>query len=361
MENGNGFSAPRRVLLVGLGRAGQRFKRALDYIQSSTPSLLVLAGIVDADPRRAFAHAPDVPAFTEVDEAVNAALPDAAIVCVSEESHFDVLRALAVSPVKVILCEKPLTATLRQAEQLEEVLRGKRLSLNMVERFSPVVPACMRWLAERPDLTVRRVEFFWGKHRIKDARPTIGVCSEVIHPLDLVRLIFPQTLTLQAAFGVESDLHVTAAPVLDSVFVMYQGRTCPVVGQSSFAWPGRDRRVVAYVAGKTDLFRITLEFDHPSWDCDRLEIHAIDETTGIYQAVFKLETSTANFPAELRHVYKVGQFLRHSLGASNGEPLEVPLVDYEEALSLQRVIEQLETETKRSPARFRASETGHVS
>jgi hypothetical protein len=36
-------------------------------------------------------------------------------------------------------------------------------------------------------LQLLRAHFYWGKNRINDHRPTIGVSSEAIHSLDLIQ------------------------------------------------------------------------------------------------------------------------------------------------------------------------------
>jgi len=218
----------------------------------------------------------------------------------------------------------------------------------MVERFSPIVAECMRWLDEHADLTTRRIEFFWGKHRVRDPRPTIGVCSEVIHPIDLIRLIFKQsTLKLESAFGLECDLYVDAKPCLDSVFAIFQGDDCSIVGQASFSWPKRDRRIVAYHSGKGRLFRLTLEFDTPRWDCDTFKVVSVNETTGVYELVHEFVTNNADFPSELDQIYKVKQFLYSSLLVSAKGISDVPLVTYGEAVELQSILGYLEKKIHR--------------
>jgi predicted dehydrogenase len=358
LEIGRSLNGPQRVLLVGLGYAGMRFKRILDYLRKDEPQLASLCGVVDSDPVKLRAVASDVPVFASFDEAIHVTRPEVVAVCVNEAQHFAVLSRLAdSSSVRAVLCEKPLTSDLAQAHRLKDALSGKLLSMNMVERFSPIVRMAMDWLADLPSPSLRRIEYFWGKHRVRDRRPTMGVCSEAIHPLDLIRLIFDiNHLTLITSFGVESDLHVSGRPTLDSLFTLHDDRRCPIVGQSSFAWPHRDRRVVGYVNSGSDLYRMTLDFDRPKWDCDRIEIVRIDQGNGIYENVYSFQTSNADYPAELREIFKVKQFIRSSLVVAAGGQSEVKLVDYAEALTLQAIIEELEQKAVRRSASY-GSET----
>ena len=338
-------------MIAGLGYSGHRFMKVMNYLQVVEPNLAVLVSVVDSDAKKLKILPKSVAAFTSFADALNTVEPDAVAVCVNEASHFEVLSMLANSSVRSVLCEKPLTSTMYQAREIAQVLADKQLSMNMVERFSPIVPAAIKWLHEHPDLTPRRIEFFWGKHRVKDARPTIGVCSEIIHPLDLVKMIFLQdSMYLIAAFGIESDLHDIGAPGLDSVFTLYESEGCPIIGQSSFAWPRRDRRLVSYMSGGGVLYRMTLEFDNPKWDCDYLEVVRINEKTGIYEKIYEYRTINGDFPIELLHIYKVKQFVYNSLLAARGQQPEVPLVSYVEALELQQILDELEQKTIRKRA-----------
>ena len=336
------------VLLVGYGYAGKRFKKALDFLQQKEPGLARLVGIVDSQRSKIGDDFTQAGQFTDLQLALDQLRPDVAIVCVNEQDHYSVLRRIADSGVASIVCEKPLTSSLEEAVALSPALSGRFFSMNMVERFSPIVGDCVRWLDEHPDLTTGRIEFFWGKHRVRDPRPTMGVCSEVIHPIDLIRLVFKQPkLKLERAFSLECDLGVSAESCLDSVFAMFQGADCSVVGQASFAWPTRDRRIVAYHGGKGKLFRLTMEFDLPRWDCDAFRVVSVDVATGVWELVHEFVTSNADFPPELDQVYKVKQFLHSSLRASAKETSAVPLVSYDEAVELQRILASLDEEIHR--------------
>jgi predicted dehydrogenase len=330
------------VLVIGVGYAGKRFIDVIRYMQQDTPSSVRLTGVVDRDAAALAAAEVMAPHFADLGEALRSAKPSAVVVCVNEQHHCDVLSQVCAAGVPVILCEKPLTATTKEAELLESTLCQRFVSVNLVERFSPVVEACRQWLSAHPDQRVRRIEFFWGKHRVRDPRPTIGACSELIHPIDLVRHIFDtRALRVRSAFGLISDIQPVGEEVLDSVSVMMTSGDVAIVGQSSFAWSSRDRRIVAYAGNAKALHRLMLQFDSPHWDCDRLTISRIDKATGIYEDVFEYVVSNADFPPTLKGIYKVSRYVRASFAAASGKPDGALLVGVTEAIELQRILDDV--------------------
>src|SRR5262249_28742925 len=127
-----------------------------------------------------------LPAYRTVAEGIAAVRPTVVCVTVNESAHAEVLTELAGCPRCLILAEKPLTADLPSAESLRTALAHHAFSMNLVERFSPVVDGYRAWVSDNGPVTVVRAEVSWGKHRLFDPRPTMGVHSELIHGLDLV-------------------------------------------------------------------------------------------------------------------------------------------------------------------------------
>lgn len=336
-----------RVLVIGAGYAGKRFIKAISHFQHINQGFLELVGVVDIDKKKLSDVAGWLKTDTSLENALDAWTPDVAVICVNEYKHYEVLDLLCRSSLKAILCEKPLTRTLEEAADIQAKLQGRFISLNLVERFSPIVEVCRKWLSDHPDVTIRRAEFFWGKHRVRDPRPSIGVCSEAIHPIDLIRLLFGcEGTEVHAAIGVVSDMQAGIDPVMDSVSLLLGDEGTPVIGQSSFAWPERDRRVVAFAGDGKNIYRIRLQFDNPYWDCDQLVIVKIDPDTGEKEKIFEYENSNKDFPADLSQIYKVFLFVRESLKAFSGEETIVPLVGIDEAIELQTLLENISNKSK---------------
>ena len=334
-------TAPLSVLLIGRGYAGERFLRAARYLQQTEPGLLALAGVVDRHPERLHGLG-GLPAHADLGEALAALQPQVAVVTVNETAHHDILLQLVAAGVPAVICEKPLTQTLAEAEALAPHFRGRFFSLNLVERFSPVVEAFHAWRREHPSARPVRIEFSWGKHRIFDPRPSMGVLSELIHPVDLVGHLFGDLmgsgLRTVGGFELRSDFNAPGSDVADSVHVLLDCRGVPVVGHASFAWDRRERRVLAYLREGDDLLRATLTFDAPRWDCDSLVIDRIAPDGRATATAGRLAVANADFPSELDQIHKVHQFLRESLVAVRAGRVSPRLVDFDAALALQRLI-----------------------
>lgn len=337
---------PHRVLVIGFGYAGQRFVRATRHLEREYPGWIALAGVCDMAASARERAAEITQTFESIDDAMTAVRPDVIIVTVNEEAHAEVLHRIAPYAPQVILCEKPLTVTVEEAEALPPAIAGAQLSVNFVERLSPVLDDWFSWAETRPSLTPLRVEFFWGKHRIADPRPTMGVLSEIAHPLDLIDYLFGfERFEIVHAYGLESDYSPHQDASLDTLSLVARTEAFAVVGVSSFVWPRRHRGISALLVDDEGLLsRLTVDFDDPRWDCDRLRVERVDPATGRCETLVERRVDDADVPEAVRGVSKVASFIRDSLVHAEGGRRAHTLVDYEQALKIQRVLGVLDGE-----------------
>ena len=332
------------ILIVGLGFAGQRFFKVLQYLKkTSLPNLAIY--VCDTDPIKDFGLVPTHQHFSSLQQALNKIRPETVIVTVNEAEHFKVLNLLLRNNIQRIICEKPLTETVQQSELLSE-LGQRMLSLNLIERFSPVCNCYFRWIEAHPNFKVVRVESHWGKCRILDPRPTIGVLSEIIHPLDLVEYLFGyQEVKIREIFAVESNYAISGDLLLDSIDVVLSTPYFPVIVRSSFVWARRERTVSAILVDSLNRKYVArFEFDNPQWDCDCLEIYRVgDSDTSVKEVLFKAEFNNSDFPNELHGVNKLKEFTLASFSGTSSNP---KIVGYSQALRLQKFITSLENEVK---------------
>lgn len=350
------MTATRRAMVIGFGYAGQRFARVLDHVGQDEGQPVELVGVVDVNP----VDRGGLPAFATVSEGLRELAPDVVCVTVNEHQHEAVFDELADYRPCLLLAEKPLTTDVLSATRVAKNLRGHEFSMNLVERFTPLIPRYRAWAAEHPDLRIVRAEAHWGKHRIFDPRPTMGVLSELIHPLDLVQHLFlPVSSDTVYAQAVSSDLDVSGQPRTDSIDASFDVAGVPVLLHASYAWPERVRTVAALARSGDRLFRILFNFDQPHWDCDRLEILEI-AANGRWHTVLKESTDVGDLPEQIAGVGKVATYVRRSLGVPvPGWPdPHDDLVDLDEALELQRLLEVIGDAATASTvrARYRGSE-----
>ncbi len=329
----------KSILIIGHGFAGRRYSRALRYLLAEAPGRYALAGVVDRDPARLASAPSGCALFTDTGEALARVKPDVVVLAVNEEAHFEVLGSLP-DAVEAVLSEKPLTATLEESLLLADSLSRRFVSVNFVERHSPVLAHFDRWRAASPALQPRRVEFFWGKDRIGDTRPTMGVLSEISHPLDLVDFIVGfQSWTVLEAHGSISDFAPASPGMLDSVSLLLETDRCMVIGHSSFVWSQRHRQVTVFLSGPGgEMYKASFEFDVPRWDCDTLTIDAVGTHGGPAERVLSVSCRNDDFPGELDQIFKVAEFTRKSLDAYAGAKAGRELADFAQALKIQRLL-----------------------
>lgn len=334
-----GAPGTERVLIVGRGYAGQRFSAAIDHLRRQGAPVEI-AGYCDLDPARL---PREKPGFTDLRVALDQLSPTVVCVTVNERAHETVFSALGSYRRSLILSEKPLAASLDESWRAERALRHHAFSMNLVERFSPIVSECRSWIDAQGPLEVVRVESFWGKHRIGDARPTMGVLSELIHPLDLVHHLFiPGQLTVVGTNGLASDFSPHGTEILETLDVHALNGDAPVLLHTSFSWPSRMRRITALLWSTTKgMFRADLTFDTPHWDCDTLEIFSIS-TSGRYTRVHELRLRIDDVQADIKGIAKVVRFMDESIRTWRRDQPTQRLVDLDEAIRLQKSLHDIE-------------------
>ena len=124
-----------KIGVVGLGGIAQ--KAYLPILTNSTSFELVGAYSPTVTKREAICRAHRIASFTGLPEL--AASVDAAFVHSSTETHFDIVSYLLENGVDVYV-DKPLAATIEQAEQLVETAErtGRKLMVGFNRRFAPM-------------------------------------------------------------------------------------------------------------------------------------------------------------------------------------------------------------------------------
>ena len=187
-----------RVGVVGVGALGQHHARVYADLPGAT-----LAGIYDMSPSRAaeVAARHGVPAFAQLRELSDAA--DAISVAVPTVQHHRVARTL-LEAGKDVLVEKPMTATLGEAEDLIGLAseKGAVLQVGHIERFNPAVDALRKAALQPRFIEVHRLSPFSPRSLDVDV-----VLDLMIHDLDIV-------LCLDGSGAVQVD--AVGVPVLTS-------------------------------------------------------------------------------------------------------------------------------------------------
>jgi predicted dehydrogenase len=173
-----------RVVVVGAGAFGRNHLRVYRELeQAGLP--IELAAVIDSNKLLAAqaGEAWRIPAYTSVEEltAANQAI-DAASVCVPTSAHFALASRLLENKLDLLI-EKPITASIEEADELIEKARiGNRiLQVGHLERFNPAVAAIAPYLNGPMFFEAHRLSIFTPRALDVDV-----VLDLMIHDLDIV-------------------------------------------------------------------------------------------------------------------------------------------------------------------------------
>ncbi|MFH1033171.1 MAG: Gfo/Idh/MocA family oxidoreductase [Pseudomonadota bacterium] len=168
---------PVKVAVIGVGYLGRFHAEKLRKMKSAE-----LVAVVDSDLGRARSLAADlgVKAFDDHRQVLD--LVQAATVVTPTVSHHQVAKDF-LEAGRDVLCEKPITATLEQADELVELAEQKGLILQVghLERFNPAVEDLVRRVKRPLFMEVNRIAPF--KARATDVDVALDL---MIHDLDII-------------------------------------------------------------------------------------------------------------------------------------------------------------------------------
>ena len=179
--------APIRIAVVGAGAFGRNHLRVL----ADLPDLAQLTAVVDPNPaaRAAAAEKYNIPAFASIDALLKADLDlHAAVVATPTVAHAAAAEHLLSANLDVLI-EKPLSATLAEADALiTQATRAHRiLAAGHLERFNPAVAAAQTRLTRPMFFEAHRLSIFTPRSLDVDV-----VLDLMIHDLDIL-LAFAQS------------------------------------------------------------------------------------------------------------------------------------------------------------------------
>jgi predicted dehydrogenase len=172
------------LAVAGAGAFGRNHLRVLRELETEGAGVALVAA-VDPDAARADEAAKEygIPVFASVDALLKADLKlDAACVAVPTVMHHEVARDLLEAGLDLLI-EKPLAASLAEADDLIEIQEKKKLVVQPghLERFNPAV------MAVEPSLTR---PMFFEAHRLSVFTPRAldvdVILDLMIHDLDIV-------------------------------------------------------------------------------------------------------------------------------------------------------------------------------
>jgi predicted dehydrogenase len=193
MSAAAGSTRKVRAAVIGTGEFGRNHARVYRELEGAE-----LVGVFDSDPARAAAISAEfqTKALRSLEEVCEVA--DAVSVAVPTIAHAEVGCQLLESGLDVLV-EKPMAASLGEADDLVEAARSNRriLQVGHVERFNPAV-AAVEPILNRP--------LFFEVHRLGVFTPRsldVEVIYDVmIHDLDILLALVKEPVTELKAVGI---------------------------------------------------------------------------------------------------------------------------------------------------------------
>lgn len=140
------------VLIVGLGQIGMGYDLNLEpdkYVYTHARAFnlhddfKLIAGVdIDSDSRKQFTQVFDCPAYENIKSSLVNHKPDIIVIANPTSEHFNSVNEIIKSTTpKIILCEKPLSYDLDEAQKMVELceIKGVSLYVNYMRRSDPGV------------------------------------------------------------------------------------------------------------------------------------------------------------------------------------------------------------------------------
>lgn len=168
-----------KVGLLGLGNMGRNHLRVLSSLKGVELSFV---GDANGDVAKRAGDALGIPGVTDVAPLLGGV--DAVIICTPTVTHADYIR-LAAQHVKHVFVEKPLAATMEEAEEIQALAieRGLNIQVGFIERFNPAVRS-LKTVLERTEQIISLD--FVRTNKVSSRIVDVDVVADLmIHDIDL--------------------------------------------------------------------------------------------------------------------------------------------------------------------------------
>jgi predicted dehydrogenase len=196
-----------KVGLIGLGNMGRNHLRVLSMLKGFE---LAFVADVNADVAARAGQAHGVPGVVDPMPMLEGV--DAVVICTPTVTHADYIR-LAATHVKNIFVEKPLAATLDEAQEIAAFVKEKGLNVQVgfIERFNPAVQALKTVI----DRTERVISLdFTRTNKVSSRITDVDVVTDLmIHDIDLALYLNGPARSV-AAHGFAHDRMIDFASAL---------------------------------------------------------------------------------------------------------------------------------------------------
>jgi predicted dehydrogenase len=140
-----------KAAVIGCGKIGVEERNYIKEVQPATHAKayqnhpqIELAALVDIKPERLKVVAryfPNVPLFKDTKKMLKEIKPDIVSIATLPNSHFELVKLVAKSGTKAIVCEKPIALSLKKAEAMIKFCQDPKslLFIDHQRRFDPLI------------------------------------------------------------------------------------------------------------------------------------------------------------------------------------------------------------------------------
>ncbi|VUS41176.1 Gfo/Idh/MocA family protein [Klebsiella grimontii] len=330
-----------RAGIIGFGKSGERFLKSIECVHE-----LDVVGVCDIFREKLEKLGSEkITTFTDFKEMLDVLEIDILFIATNDDEHFNIFKHINKSKLKnkKIVCEKPIVTKKHEIEFLENNFIGSDIAVHFVERYSPAVELLMEYIIKN-NRKVTRIDFEWSKFRVLDKRKTIGVTSEISHPLDLSLFIAQKTYVENINVincwieKIDFQGRKKNQPGYISLSIEVNGDLI-VCGTSSYIKSSRRRHMEFLLTdcsgAASDL--AVIDFDNPEWDDDHLSIYDLNRMTRKKSFTW----SNAKNKTERSHISKICRFIEHVISDINGEQ-KLNIANLEQSVLVQNIIISLE-------------------
>ncbi len=190
-----------RTVIVGAGRIAAGFdepggKHVLTHAHAfQAHAQTDLVGIYDVSPAVAAKAAKkwSTRAFGDLGQMLSETKPDVVSVCTPDDAHVPALLKIAASKPALVICEKPIAASLKDAGKVVKLYEKNRIPLlvNQILRFDVAMQDLRRGLQRGAYGQIISASGFYAK----------GILHNGVHIVDLARFLFGEAHEYRALFA----------------------------------------------------------------------------------------------------------------------------------------------------------------
>ena len=145
-----------KAALIGCGKIGAEIGNYSKNVQPATHAaahqghpLVSLVALVDTDRKRlkvVQGYFPGIPVFDSASEMFKKIKPDIVSIATQADSHCQLVKLAAKARTKAIICEKPISTSLKEAKEMIKTCRRNKslLFINHPRRFDPLLKKWQR-------------------------------------------------------------------------------------------------------------------------------------------------------------------------------------------------------------------------